>query len=638
MMVHRHSHQDHSPKLGKRSPDGDDEGIQVVYVTAPATFEGDIGGYVTGDNDAKTKAPTAGVGPAVQATKTGGAEEPKKTGDDDTKDKDTEDKDTNNESTKDHDAEPKTQTADEKPAKTQDQHTATHKDVVATPANNQQTHHTTLATATADVPKGNTHVSATNSNLNQLAAATSSSTSGSSDSLSKTSGDSSSGDMTSGAKAGAAVGAILGVILIAVLIVFLVRKKKQSKTMRDDEDEKMFGNLGPLPEPQSPQAPGARTPEEPPQLDVRPVTQFAPFGMGNSNAPATASAAENGAGAAAKRTSPQSPVSSHKDPFGDPVNPFENNRTEPTSRSISPPEASGPPASQNGPAGAGAAAAVATGAIGGAAALKAKPSEKDLPVPPVQPVQDPAGPGPARALTPDNVSVASYNAFAASPVVAPAGVHGPAVSPGPGSPGPLNVHRVQMDFTPSMDDELALRSGQLVRLAHEYDDGWALCVRLDRPQQGVAPRSCLSARPVKPRPRPPPGAPGARGPPPMGMNGRPPPGPSSRFYPAPDGPGSPARPMSPAHPRFGGPPGAPQQPMSPAQYPLAPRSAPGIRQVTPRPMSPGPYGGPGMARTDRPSPYRSNSAGQAAAPVTVVTGTTAPPVPQPSAAEAHNVF
>ena len=35
-----------------------------------------------------------------------------------------------------------------------------------------------------------------------------------------------------------------------------------------------------------------------------------------------------------------------------------------------------------------------------------------------------------------------------------------------------NVHRVQLDFKPSMDDELDLRAGQVVRVLHEYDDGW----------------------------------------------------------------------------------------------------------------------------------------------------------------------
>lgn len=49
----------------------------------------------------------------------------------------------------------------------------------------------------------------------------------------------------------------------------------------------------------------------------------------------------------------------------------------------------------------------------------------------------------------------------------------PATGPANAPPrGPNNVHRVQLDFKPSMDDELELRSGQLVRMLHEYDDGW----------------------------------------------------------------------------------------------------------------------------------------------------------------------
>ena len=52
-------------------------------------------------------------------------------------------------------------------------------------------------------------------------------------------------------------------------------------------------------------------------------------------------------------------------------------------------------------------------------------------------------------------------------------------SPGSFPPGqpPSNVHRIQLDFKPSMDDELSLRAGQLVRLLHEYDDGW-VCDKL----------------------------------------------------------------------------------------------------------------------------------------------------------------
>ena len=56
----------------------------------------------------------------------------------------------------------------------------------------------------------------------------------------------------------------------------------------------------------------------------------------------------------------------------------------------------------------------------------------------------------------------------------PATPNNAAAVPG-GAPAPRqpnNVHRVQLDFKPSMDDELELVSGALVRLLHEYDDGW----------------------------------------------------------------------------------------------------------------------------------------------------------------------
>ncbi|KAI5802578.1 hypothetical protein FPQ18DRAFT_300704 [Pyronema domesticum] len=134
---------------------------------------------------------------------------------------------------------------------------------------------------------------------------------------------------------------------------------------------------------------------------------------------------------------------------------------------------------------------------------------------------------------------------------------------GPGAFNPP-VHRVQMDFTPSMGDELGLRAGQLVRVLHEYDDGWALCVRLDRSQQGVCPRTCLSQRPVKPRPPP-------------GPNGAPPPH-SGRVSPPQTQAGPPPPPRSqspnsfPAPVHNQSPPRLPQNEMSPR--PQSPNSRP----------------------------------------------------------------
>jgi hypothetical protein len=46
---------------------------------------------------------------------------------------------------------------------------------------------------------------------------------------------------------------------------------------------------------------------------------------------------------------------------------------------------------------------------------------------------------------------------------------------GGAAPGPLNVYRVQLDFSPSQEDELELQAGSLVRMLHEYDDGWVSC-------------------------------------------------------------------------------------------------------------------------------------------------------------------
>lgn len=135
-----------------------------------------------------------------------------------------------------------------------------------------------------------------------------------------------------------------------------------------------------------------------------------------------------------------------------------------------------------------------------------------------------------------------------------------------GGPNNTAVHRVQLDFKPSLSDEMELRAGDLVRLLHEYDDGWALCIRLDRSRQGVVPRTCLSTRPVKPRPRP--GAPNG---PPVNPQGQ--------------RPGAPYRPASPGGMRSQSPAGRPISPagrsQSPAGRPRAPSKGHG-----PSPMNP----------------------------------------------------
>ncbi|KAK6527821.1 hypothetical protein TWF694_004799 [Orbilia ellipsospora] len=145
----------------------------------------------------------------------------------------------------------------------------------------------------------------------------------------------------------------------------------------------------------------------------------------------------------------------------------------------------------------------------------------------------------------------------------------PPASPPNSSP----VHRVLVDFKPSMADELELKANEVVRLLHEYDDGWALCIRMDRTQQGVCPRTCLSPRPVKPRPPP-----TNRGPPPPQLRG-----PGSQ--PSPYSPSG-SRPQSPGF----GPGSRPQSPRSPGgpnRPPMSPKGMPGPpRRPDSRPGSP----------------------------------------------------
>lgn len=232
-----------------------------------------------------------------------------------------------------------------------------------------------------------------------------------------------------------------------------------------------------------------------------------------------------------------------------------------------------------------------------------------------------------------------------APLATPKSVNSDTSRAAAGPPTESQVYRILMDFVPSMEDELELKAGQVVRMLHEYDDGWCLCTRLDRSKQGVVPRTCLAAKPSKPRPapgqEPRPMSPAMRqGPPPQGR----PMSPATRQGPPPQGrpmspamrPGPPqSRPMSPA----GGPGGrnmspAPRnqpqsgmRPMSPGAYNQPPRPlSPGPRSSK-RSQSPGPYGSAGrpapMAETRR----RSNSSSQVARDVRERRQT--PPGPSP---------
>ncbi|OAL75055.1 hypothetical protein A7D00_0653 [Trichophyton violaceum] len=466
------------------------------------------------------------------------------------------------------------------------------------------------------------------------------------------------GGMSSGAKAGLAIGLIALAAIIGGAIFFFLRKRKREQELQEIDNEKSFSNAAAsFPPPPASRPTTSTTSPVAPKLNIRPVTQFSPdFGSplpGAAKAPGvlnvsgslpTPPASAGGSRSLTDGPGPSALVKSHtatnSDPFNDPVNPFDNpssapssppNRTLPEALQVRTPSVGSDVSRPVSPvsegtvntgvvASASALSAVTTSAAAVASVRSSEDARKDQPPPPPQQQQQqqPAPPQ-VSAAAPAPSSPAMSTASVVNVAPAPAGA--PAGPP----PGPNNVYRVQLDFNPSMDDELPLRAGQLVRMLHEYDDGWALCVRLDQPQQGVAPRTCLSSRPVRPRPRGPPQGPGQRTPipgamPPAGGPNSPGPNPNSpRFNPPvnsrPASPNAGYRPYPPPQNKFN------EIPRSLSPGPGA--GSPRIPQ--PRSMSPGPYGPGGMEKPVMPAAQRprSNSAGVAAAPAT--------PAPAPAA-------
>jgi len=56
---------------------------------------------------------------------------------------------------------------------------------------------------------------------------------------------------------------------------------------------------------------------------------------------------------------------------------------------------------------------------------------------------------------------------------------------------------VTIPFEPTRDDELAVRTGETLRLIKEFEDEWCLVQRVGRPDEemGVIPCFCLVDRP-----------------------------------------------------------------------------------------------------------------------------------------------
>ena len=296
--------------------------------------------------------------------------------------------------------------------------------------------------------------------------------------------------MSGAAKAGLAIGLILIIGVAAACVFFFLRRRKgRNESYQKTDDEKtLTHNRGSLA--RTPSTRSTRTTATAPRLSLRPVTQFLPDLASRSK---TANASAPSGGSARSMPDVQGQDLSEKninsnqsnnsvDPFGDRaevsdgitlpiqsntlVNPFGNHAATAdhgSSDSMSlPVEAPAPlrvrtPTPETTRAGSDA----ATSPIGTARDERYKsPNQVNI-------TQLQSGSPAANALPSPTGTEFSTSSASAVP-----NTHGSS---------PANVHRVQLDFKPSMDDELELQAGQLVRLLHEYDDGWVSLVSLSIP-------------------------------------------------------------------------------------------------------------------------------------------------------------
>ena len=283
--------------------------------------------------------------------------------------------------------------------------------------------------------------------------------------------------MSSGGKAGLAIGILLALGALFALAFFIYHRKRgqtnEEYSQADNEKSEFTAGLA-----RSQSTVSTRTTATAPRLSLRPITEFHPdlaargkaANVGAAAAAGVAGGAAVGAAMSRNQNDPANPFGNHAavtpsrrlsdEKTGLPIqinaseNPFTDNAgaLPPTNGSM--PLADAPAPLRIRTPSPDAAAAAGGAAVAGAAAGAKLGERKDAP--------KPLNLTPNRALTPASHSPAASE-FSQTPVSPGAMANGPP---------PSNVHRIQLDFKPSMDDELSLRAGQLVRLLHEYDDGW----------------------------------------------------------------------------------------------------------------------------------------------------------------------
>ena len=263
--------------------------------------------------------------------------------------------------------------------------------------------------------------------------------------------------LTGGAKAGIAIGVIVALVAALALFAFGYRRKKMRESeeyVREENEKNPFADTAVIPTPTASSSA--------PQLSLRPVTQFQPEVAAHRNPGDTIATVP---GAVPTQDRDLEIVDHPKNDAADSINPFDEIAT------IMNPPQQGSPLSQGRPLigsevpaplrirtpnSEGSAAAVATAVAATVAQRHNAPKPLEI----------------KRSASP----LPKSDSVAASPTLTEFSIT--SVSSGAvatGVPPISNVHRVQLDFKPSMEDELELRAGQLVRLLHEYDDGW-VCI------------------------------------------------------------------------------------------------------------------------------------------------------------------
>lgn len=250
-----------------------------------------------------------------------------------------------------------------------------------------------------------------------------------------TTASSSSGGLSSGGVAGIIIGLVLLIgTLVSLLIYFCHRRKKREDRERALEDEKASeAHNGILAAPK--RMPSSSTA---PQLNkLRPLTQLS-TNFGASGFPPATPRPNSPPQSKWERNMSEKQELNRENPFGTHAAAISNeqNKANPFGNHA---------ATTNG-------AQALEGAAIGAAAMGHPSLSKDLPKP-----------------LDINKSTNGSNSPNSSMVSSSSGS---ATLIGAGQGGQVPVHRVMIDFAPSMADEVQLSANELVRLINTYDDGW----------------------------------------------------------------------------------------------------------------------------------------------------------------------